>query len=128
MGSKPSSCMLHLRNVEITSNHAPSTNITVLLSFTPLVHSGPHYEKTMPLCTTIEKIDEPARSPQPAWKKVLWHRQPFPDNHVPSSFLSELKDLRRSTYIQPTNWQLCERVRASFLLCWLPCRSVNTSV
>ncbi|OCF42544.1 hypothetical protein I317_03660 [Kwoniella heveanensis CBS 569] len=27
------------------------------------------------------------------WEKVLWRRQPFPDNYVPSDFLSELKRL-----------------------------------
>ncbi|EIW69155.1 hypothetical protein TREMEDRAFT_16788, partial [Tremella mesenterica DSM 1558] len=27
------------------------------------------------------------------WEKILWRRQPYPDNHVPSSFLSELRSL-----------------------------------
>ncbi|ORX36416.1 phosphatidylinositol N-acetylglucosaminyltransferase subunit C [Kockovaella imperatae] len=27
------------------------------------------------------------------WEKVLWRRQPYPDNHVPESFLAELRDL-----------------------------------
>ncbi|WWC87546.1 uncharacterized protein L201_002436 [Kwoniella dendrophila CBS 6074] len=27
------------------------------------------------------------------WEKVLWRRQPFPDNYVPSNFLSELDEL-----------------------------------
>lgn len=31
------------------------------------------------------------------WEKVLWRRQPFPDNYVPNTFLSELRDLRMST-------------------------------
>ncbi|WVW79707.1 hypothetical protein I302_101677 [Kwoniella bestiolae CBS 10118] len=30
---------------------------------------------------------------QPKWEKVLWRRQPFPDNHVPPDFLAELDDL-----------------------------------
>ncbi|BEI80188.1 hypothetical protein CcaverHIS002_0107170 [Cutaneotrichosporon cavernicola] len=29
----------------------------------------------------------------PKWEKVLWRRQPFPDNYVPPSFLAELDEL-----------------------------------
>ncbi|KAF8591843.1 phosphatidylinositol N-acetylglucosaminyltransferase [Ramaria rubella] len=32
------------------------------------------------------------------WQRVLWKRQPYPDNYVPPSFLS---DLRRNTNFQP---------------------------
>ncbi|KAF8516174.1 phosphatidylinositol N-acetylglucosaminyltransferase [Hysterangium stoloniferum] len=32
------------------------------------------------------------------WQRVLWKRQAYPDNHVPSSFLS---DLRRNTNFEP---------------------------
>lgn len=31
--------------------------------------------------------------PNVNWEKVLWRHQPYPDNYVPPSFLSELKDL-----------------------------------
>lgn len=34
------------------------------------------------------------------WSKVLWRKQPFPDNHVPPSFLSELKLIRESLLIR----------------------------
>jgi hypothetical protein len=39
----------------------------------------------------------PLRRP---WEKVLWRRQPYPDNHVPPTFLEELKKLRR--FLRPT--------------------------
>ncbi|WVO17931.1 hypothetical protein L204_105629 [Cryptococcus depauperatus] len=29
----------------------------------------------------------------PEWEKVLWRRQPYPDNYVPPEFLSELQDI-----------------------------------
>lgn len=32
--------------------------------------------------------------PDVKWEKVLWRRQPFPDNYVPPSFLAELDELR----------------------------------
>lgn len=32
--------------------------------------------------------------PKPKWEKVLWRRQPYPDNYVPPSYLAELDDLR----------------------------------
>lgn len=34
------------------------------------------------------------------WEKVLWRKQPFPDNYVPPTFLAELNALRQS-YSQP---------------------------
>lgn len=34
------------------------------------------------------------------WSKVLWRKQPFPDNHVPPSFLSELKHIRESLLVR----------------------------
>ncbi|KAJ1307261.1 hypothetical protein OPQ81_001374 [Rhizoctonia solani] len=36
------------------------------------------------------------------WQKILWKKQPFPDNHLPSSFLSSLQhniNLKQYTYI-----------------------------
>ena len=42
-------------------------------------------------------------APQVLWEKVLWRRQPFPDNYVPPSFLAELKTLRK--YL--TRWESC---------------------
>lgn len=30
------------------------------------------------------------------WQKLLWRRQPYPDNYVPDSFLQELRELRES--------------------------------
>ncbi|KAF8509822.1 phosphatidylinositol N-acetylglucosaminyltransferase [Gautieria morchelliformis] len=35
------------------------------------------------------------------WQRVLWKRQPYPDNYVPDSFLS---DLRRNTNFQPYSY------------------------
>ncbi|THH16996.1 hypothetical protein EW146_g3734 [Bondarzewia mesenterica] len=41
---------------------------------------------------------------QHQWEKVLWKRQPYPDNHVPNSFLSSL---RRNPNFRPyTYWPL----------------------
>ncbi|WWC59939.1 uncharacterized protein I303_102502 [Kwoniella dejecticola CBS 10117] len=34
-----------------------------------------------------------ADAKQVKWEKVLWRRQPFPDNYVPPNFLAELDDL-----------------------------------
>lgn len=34
------------------------------------------------------------------WEKVLWRRQPFPDHHVPPSFLAELNELGASHQLQ----------------------------
>lgn len=36
---------------------------------------------------------------QGEWQKVLWKHQPFPDNHVPRSFLSSLARNRESCVI-----------------------------
>ncbi|WVQ83541.1 hypothetical protein IAT38_005682 [Cryptococcus sp. DSM 104549] len=41
----------------------------------------------------LEPPMTPLPSPPPKWEKVLWRRQPFPDNYVPDNFLSELDDL-----------------------------------
>lgn len=32
--------------------------------------------------------------PHEAWEKVLWRKQPYADNYVPPSFLSELNEIR----------------------------------
>lgn len=36
---------------------------------------------------------EPVRTEEvgPPWQKLLWKAQPYPDNHVDASFLSELR-------------------------------------
>ncbi|PWN50779.1 GPI2-domain-containing protein [Violaceomyces palustris] len=34
---------------------------------------------------TLSRLDKPK------WEKLLWKKQPFPDNHVPDSFLDKLK-------------------------------------
>lgn len=46
-----------------------------------------------------------SHSPQPPpWRKLLWLRQPYPDNHVDSSFLSQLK---QNSHVQPYSfWTL----------------------
>lgn len=40
------------------------------------------------------------------WEKVLWRRQPFPDNYVPSSYLAELDSLREYHCPPPLTTQL----------------------
>lgn len=46
---------------------------------------------------------EPDQPPDPPWEKVLWRRQPFPDNYVPPWYLSELKELREFIYVRWCN-------------------------
>ncbi|KAF8717930.1 Phosphatidylinositol N-acetylglucosaminyltransferase, partial [Rhizoctonia solani] len=40
--------------------------------------------------------------PSTQWRKILWEKQPFPDNHLPASFLSSLQrniNLKQYTYV-----------------------------
>ncbi|KAF8666733.1 Phosphatidylinositol N-acetylglucosaminyltransferase [Rhizoctonia solani] len=40
--------------------------------------------------------------PSTQWRKILWKKQPFPDNHLPASFLSSLQrniNLKQYTYV-----------------------------
>ena len=41
-----------------------------------------------------DQVNIPDEREEVVWEKVLWRKQPFPDNHVPPSFLSELNDIR----------------------------------
>lgn len=41
--------------------------------------------------TLADEVREPTEAP---WEKVLWRKQPYPDNYVPPSFLAELNDIR----------------------------------
>lgn len=52
----------------------------------------------MPGGSTVENLDyHEAGKYSARWEKVLWRKQPFPDNYVPPSFLVELDDLRQSS-------------------------------
>ena len=35
--------------------------------------------------------DEATKEPLPPWEKVLWKKQPYPDNYTPHTFLSALQ-------------------------------------
>jgi hypothetical protein len=43
----------------------------------------------------IESDKKDSVEPGVKWEKALWRKQPFPDNYVPPSFLTELKALRK---------------------------------
>ncbi|EJT47038.1 hypothetical protein A1Q1_04281 [Trichosporon asahii var. asahii CBS 2479] len=43
-----------------------------------------------PPASTISSSEPPVPDEPPQWERVLWRRQPFPDNYVPPSFLAEL--------------------------------------
>jgi hypothetical protein len=45
----------------------------------------------------VESNFHPERTSQVTWEKILWRKQPFPDNYVPPTFLSELGALRTSS-------------------------------
>ncbi|OCB84632.1 phosphatidylinositol N-acetylglucosaminyltransferase [Sanghuangporus baumii] len=51
-----------------------------------------------------QKEPEPLRWMSTEWEKVLWKKQPYPDNYIPDSFLSSL---RRNANFRPyTYWPL----------------------
>lgn len=43
-----------------------------------------------PPASTASSSDPQVQEDPPQWERVLWRRQPFPDNYVPPSFLAEL--------------------------------------
>lgn len=60
--------------------------------------AGPDEKITQPSSASSGPASQqavPDESPQ--WERVLWRRQPFPDNYVPPSFLAELTARRECT-------------------------------
>lgn len=48
------------------------------------------------------------------WEKVLWKKQPFPDNYIPDSFLSSLRRNSTSLPVLPTHTLTADHYAANF--------------
>jgi hypothetical protein len=64
----------------------------------PLLHQLPSIVRNeMPGDDSRRQVESkvhPERTSQVIWEKILWRKQPFPDNYVSPTFLSELDALR----------------------------------